>query len=112
MSVLPYRNVDEALMEVVPTILVFIAVIAVTVVLFGAWALFTVVRLIISGLNALTSPKQPQRLINPSAAAIYWTCNQTGCRSTNPAVARFCRRCGRAAVTQQSVNVRRVAAML
>ncbi|MGB7161511.1 MAG: hypothetical protein WBD40_25855, partial [Tepidisphaeraceae bacterium] len=83
-------------MEWIVTILIFIAVIAVTALLFGGWLIVTIVRLIGRLLLAplLAKPEAPPMLM--SDAVTTARCANDRCRAENPAVASFCRRCGAA----------------
>jgi hypothetical protein len=91
------------------TIFIFIAVIAVTALLFGGW----LIVLIVSAIGRLLMlPLRPRRE-TPMLAGELTTprCGNAQCRAENPPVAAYCRRCGspmRAAPVQQ-VPVRRVA---
>ncbi|MDQ3441968.1 MAG: hypothetical protein M3478_16675 [Planctomycetota bacterium] len=95
------------------TILIFIAVIAITAVLFGGWLIVAVIRLIsrllMAPFRASTEPEST--LILPGdATATTIRCPNDRCRAENPATASFCRRCGspvRTAVLP--VQARRVA---
>ena len=97
------------------TILIFIAVIAITAVLFGGWLIVAVIRLISRMLMApFRANAEPQltRILPGDAAATATTirCANDRCRAENPAVASFCRRCGSPARTAvQPVQARRVA---
>jgi hypothetical protein len=94
--------------ETIITILIFVAVIAITALLFGGW----VVVMILRGLSrlvtgALQAPEEPAMLIDASADTAR--CANERCRAANPAVASFCRRCGSPMRAVQRVPVRRVA---
>lgn len=77
-------------MEVPLLILLFFGVIAITAILFVCWTLFSILAWMFRGVRAAVAP-QPRRKI---AAPIV--CHQSGCQLSNPADARFCRRCGQA----------------
>jgi hypothetical protein len=88
------------------TILIFIAVITVTAVVFGIWVFVTILRGIFRGVAYLAgAPAKPQL---PSAARGV-TCPHDNCHANNPPIARFCRRCGRELPHPQRVSVRRAA---
>ena len=99
------------------TILIFIAVIAITAVLFGGWLILAVISLLWRTLMAPFRKAPSSALILPqdgvsssAAAATTIRCPNERCRAENPAGAAFCRRCGtpvRGAV--QPVQARRVA---
>jgi hypothetical protein len=90
-------------MEGVFVIFLFVGVIAITALIFGAWIVVGIVRLVFRAIGALfvaPAPPPPQR------AQVIGTiqCGSQQCRATNPSNARFCRRCG------QSLPIQRVAA--
>jgi hypothetical protein len=95
------------------TILIFIAVIAITAVLFGGWLIVAVISLLGRMLMKPFRPNANSTLTLPSeatSAATTIRCPNERCRAENPAGASFCRRCGtpvRSAV--QPVQARRVA---
>ena len=99
------------MLEVVVTILIFIAVIAITAVLFGGWLIVAVISLIGRLLMKPFRPGANSMLTLPSeATSSTIRCPNERCRAENPAGASFCRRCGtpvRSAV--QPVQARRVA---
>jgi hypothetical protein len=102
-------------MEWFAGIFVFIAVIAVTAVLFGLWLVMVVVRLCVSLLIGVCRMigrfwnvmiYQDSRPLAGQAAE----CSNVLCKALNPSEARFCRRCGRdLSVPAQQVSVRRAA---
>ena len=67
-----------------------------SLVVFVCWLVFTIFRLLASGIESLF-------LARPKCAAItqtqqtpaVWNCHRLTCRTVNPAHARYCRRCGR-----------------
>jgi len=90
--------------DLVITILIFVGVMGVTAALFGGWVIVSIVRLIsraMSGQSA-NAPTLQQFGAGP-------TCPNDRCRTTNPAGARFCRRCGHALGQPQRASVRRAA---
>jgi|SRR5687767_1930516 hypothetical protein len=95
------------------TILIFIAVIAITAVLFGGWLIVAVISLLGRMLMKPFRPNANSTLtLAPDATSGATTirCPNERCRADNPAGASFCRRCGtpvRSAV--QPVQARRVA---
>ena len=98
----------------IATILIFIAVIAITAVLFGGWLIVAVISLLGRMLMKPFRPAPSSTLTRPSEATSAATttirCPNERCRAENPAGASFCRRCGtpvRSAV--QPVQARRVA---
>ena len=78
--------------EAVVTVLIFIGVIAVTVLLFGGWLVVALVRGVVralgggqpgqSGYSALATTPDKVRCLRPR------------CHAENPRGGRFCRRCG------------------
>ncbi len=90
------------------TLLIFFAMIAITVVLFGGWLVVMMVtavaKLIMLPLRA--RQREPSAAI---AAESEFRCENTRCRADNPAMASFCRRCGGALRHAQRGPVRRVA---
>ena len=99
------------------TILIFIAVIAITAVLFGGWLILAVISLLWRMVMAPFRNGRSSTLVLPpdatassATAAATIRCPNERCRAENPAGASFCRRCGtpvRSAV--QPVQARRVA---
>ena len=92
------------------TIFIFIGVMAIAGVLFAGWLFVVIVR---GGMRVLTrllggASGAPNEM--PVNAVI---CRHERCRAPNPAVARFCRRCGRsiggAAAESHPQPMRRVA---
>lgn len=94
-------------MSALVTILVFIAVIAITAVIFGGWIIFSIVRGIFGAVAWLLDAPRPQQAIAHSSEGIR--CANQRCHATNPAGARFCRRCGTVLPEVQRVAVRRAA---
>ena len=94
--------------ETIVTILIFVAVIAITAVLFGGWLVLTIVRAL--G-RAILPPKREVEALPmlETSAATTARCPNDRCRAENPVVASFCRRCGTAMRSVQQVPVRRVA---
>ena len=110
-------------MEFFVTVFIFVGIMAVTVLVFGAWILVNVIR----GFFGLFAPPKPPQMQNRSgpanwrpvqahvtASPVLGTvqCGVPGCRRINPAGARFCRRCGHAFPQQQAVTSTRRAAVL
>ena len=94
--------------EAAAAIFIFIAIIAVTAILFGGWLIVVIVRGIIAlvtHLFALDEQRRPMAL--PGQNNVI--CPQTNCRAPNLAQAAFCRRCGRQMPRAQRVTVRRAA---
>ena len=95
--------------ELVITILVFIAVIAVTALLFGGW----LVVMLCTALGRLMLRPFCRRadasmLIDADATAAP-RCPNERCRAENAPAAAYCRRCGSQMRAVQRVPVRRVA---
>lgn len=67
------------------------AIIALTAAAFGVWLVMSAIRLIGRTVHAA---------FHPPAPALKWdmtrTCARPQCYASNPASARFCRRCGQA----------------
>ena len=97
-------------MPVIFLILVCFVGVGFSLLLFGGWLIFTIFRLIASGLESLFHPR-PKRVLISQQNPGGWTCQRTTCRSGNPSHARFCRRCGRAVVVEP-VKARMAAASL
>jgi hypothetical protein len=111
-------------MEAIGTFFIFIAVIAITALLFGGWVVFSLLRLVLRGIGAVLMPSPqpvarplqrpghpPQPLPPPQSAMDPQglRCIHNGCHQMNPTTAHFCRRCGRALPTPERVSVRRAA---
>jgi ribosomal protein L40E len=94
--------------EIMFTIMLFVAVTAITAVLFGGWVIFVIIRGIARVLGtALGLPQAPGAMqMRPIAMR---TCTNMRCLATNPLDARFCRRCGQHLPEAQRVAVRRAA---
>jgi hypothetical protein len=93
--------------EAAAAIFIFIAIIAVTAILFGGWLIVVIVRGIIALVSHLlgVDDQRPMSLPGQNNAI----CPQANCRAPNPARAVFCRRCGRPMPRAQRVTVRRAA---
>jgi len=100
-------------MDPFAAILIFIAVIAVTAVLFGAWLIASIVSLVcralIAPFRAANRRHEAPMLTTTTVASTTGQCPNDHCRAENPAVALFCRRCGSPMRPAQRVPVRRVA---
>lgn len=88
-------------MEFFIFVAVFIGVIAVTALLFGGWAVVTLIKALVSGVRSLVAP--PRRMTRPDPARRVGSfgttpaqvrCMRPRCHGDNPPGARFCRRCG------------------
>lgn len=79
------------------TFFVFVAVMAVGMLLFTGWVVFTVVRLIGRSIGFLLGPDRG-RAAEMLPGAVDRRCPNPTCRATNPVSARFCRRCGRSLI--------------
>lgn len=75
-------------MEVLGIILIAVAVIAVTGLLFCVWAIVAIAR-------AIAGMVWPKRQPRPLASG-FQACRNHACLCANPGHARFCRRCGQA----------------
>ena len=78
--------------EAVVTILIFIGVIAVTVLLFGGWLVVSLVKAVVRALGG-------GQLAHGGYSALATTpdkvrCFRARCHAENPRDGRFCRRCG------------------
>src|SRR5687768_12858850 len=95
--------------ELIVTILIFIAVIAITLLLFGGW----LIAMIVSGLGRLAVLPFRARASGSVAlegdASPLRRCTSGRCRAENAPVATYCRRGGCAMRPAQQVPVRRVA---
>lgn len=94
--------------EALVTVVIFFAVIVMASVVFCAWVVATVVR---ASWRALTwgvshTAGVPRRLTQAPRPTVR--CPRDNCRATNPAEARFCRRCG-STMVKLPVSVRRAA---
>jgi len=96
-------------MEVLISILIFIAVIVVTAVLFGGWLIIAMIRLVFHALFGLFGVDQSKARSPAVRALTSVQCPRQGCRTSNPTGARFCRRCGGELPSVQRVGVRRAA---
>jgi ribosomal protein L40E len=99
-------------MEWAISILVFMGVIAVTALVFAVWLVVTLLKLTFRAVGAIVAPA-PQRHTDPQHVAHSppmhgRVCANERCHATNPAGARFCRRCGRD-LSVQRVSARRAA---
>ncbi|HLL90511.1 MAG TPA: hypothetical protein VK324_14520, partial [Tepidisphaeraceae bacterium] len=70
--------------------LLFVAVMAVTAILFTVWVIALIVRAIVRAARGPTATAQRLDRVGPSIC-----CPHASCHATNPAAASFCRRCGR-----------------
>lgn len=91
-------------MEGALTILMFFGVIATTALVFCVWLVVGIVKLIARGMAALFGPLPPMPGVTDGIA-----CRIELCGASNPAGARFCRRCGSRLPQVQHVSVRRAA---
>ena len=100
-------------MSVVSAFFIFVAIIAITAILFGGWVIVSIVRLLASAVTTLFAPnradvaKQLPTVRGLAAEAVQ--CRNAGCQATNPADAKFCRRCGHGLPAAHRVQVRRAA---
>jgi hypothetical protein len=94
--------------EGIAAIFIFIAIIAITALLFGGWLIITIGRLVYRAIMwSIYGDEQPQPMAIPGINNAI--CPQANCRAANPARAAYCRRCGRAMPRAQRVTVRRAA---
>ena len=106
--------------EVVVTILIFIGVIAVTVVLFAGWLVVSLMRGLTRLLMGTSRPSARGQALFAATSPDRIRCARARCHAENPQRGRFCRRCGyslEAGATPQHAHVRhrprvRQAAML
>jgi hypothetical protein len=77
-------------------IIIFIAVMVITSLIFGGWVVVNIVRVFSRMLNSgkRFPPPRPFDVRFPAYGSIQ--CTAPGCRHVSPAGARFCRHCGRA----------------
>lgn len=94
--------------ETIVTILIFVAVIAITAVLFGGWLVLTIVRALARAIFSSRRKGWDLTMLETTAPTTA-RCPNDRCRAENPAAASFCRRCGTAMRSVQQVPVRRVA---
>lgn len=95
-------------MEYAIALLIFLAIMAVTAVVFCVWLAVVIVRTIVHGIGALVmpAPKPPMQM---GARGII--CQNSQCRALNTESASFCRRCGSQLPQAQRVTAKRVAAL-
>lgn len=84
-----------------------VAIIAITAIIFGGWAVVTLLRMIFRAFGALFGDLPANKLEH--SATPTKICHNQGCGASNPQAAAFCRRCGRQFSTAQRVQSRRVA---
>ena len=106
-------------MSVIAGFFIFVAVIAIAATLFGGWVIVLVVRGLFNGMFALFMPgharSRAQAMTNGAFGEINGIgnsavrCGNAACMASNPADARFCRRCGRGLPAAARVQVRRAA---
>lgn len=93
--------------ELIVTILIFVAVIAITALLFGGWL---VVMLLAALGRLLLLPFRPREGTPTLPEGVTLPrCPNGRCRADNAAVASYCRRCGSPMRAVEHVPVRRVA---
>ncbi len=85
-------------MDPIVAIFVFIAVIGLTALLFGSWAIIAIVKALAGGIRSITRPlllpTSPPPPLSDPAVANSVRCGRLSCTAINPGHARFCRRCG------------------
>jgi len=87
--------------EALVGILIFMAVIAITTVVFWAWLFVVLVRLAVRGMKWTLGLFFPDPASPPPLPDATVVCTRSRCRAINPATARFCRRCGRELLQSQ-----------
>ncbi len=95
------------MLETVVAILIFVAVIGITALLFGGWLVVVIVSAI-SRVLMLPFRDRPATAMLAGDAGRPRCANER-CRAENVAVAAFCRRCGTPMRAAQQAPVRRVA---
>ena len=78
--------------EVVVTILIFIGVIAVTVLLFGGWLIMALVKGVVRALGGGQSAQGGYSALATTPDKVR--CFRARCHAENPRGGRYCRRCG------------------
>jgi hypothetical protein len=91
--------------EIIITMFLFIAVMAISIVLFAAWIFFSSARGIIRLLFGGNLKPRMVQMRGPMTR----TCPNPRCKEANPSAAQFCRRCGQPLPTPQRVSVRQAA---
>lgn len=101
------------MLEYVIAILIFLAVMTVTAVIFCLWMVIVAGRLIFKGIGgvfrqfgSIPAPRLPMQM-----GARGVTCQNPQCHALNTESARFCRRCGKELPEIQRVSAKRVAAL-
>ena len=79
--------------EAVGLIFILFGILAVSVVVFGAWVAFTVVKWVFVGVFGMFAGARPPALPHVEGVTAH-RCSRPGCQTSNPGAARFCRRCG------------------
>jgi hypothetical protein len=77
------------------TILVFIAIMVITALVFGGWLLLAILRLVGKGIGAMLGVTRSHPPLLPPAPPHTVRCGFEKCRAINAERARFCRRCGK-----------------
>jgi len=80
---------------IVIAILVFIAIMVITALVFGGWLMVSILRLLGKGIGALLGLNRPPQPLLPPAPPHMVRCGFEKCRAINGERARFCRRCGK-----------------
>jgi hypothetical protein len=76
-------------------ILVFIAIMVITALVFGGWLIVSILRLLGKGIGALLGMNGPHPPLLPPSPPHTVRCGFEKCRAINADRARFCRRCGK-----------------
>lgn len=89
--------------EVFLVVVVFMVIVAVTMLIFGGWIILKVFSGVGSllGVGSRTFPQRPVQGGVAVQSREVVQCRVAGCRHFNPAKARFCRHCGHALTNAQ-----------
>ena len=93
--------------EFIVTVLIFIAVIVITAILFGGWVIVKV----LGGIGRLLLGPWRHGPALSGRCVSGLVCPRHKCRAKNPTEARFCRRCGVPLPAAQRVSIRRAAVL-
>lgn len=77
------------------TILIFIAVMMITALVFSGWLIVSILRLLGKGIGGLLGVNHPRPPLLPPGPPHTVRCRFEKCRAINADRARFCRRCGK-----------------
>jgi hypothetical protein len=97
-------------------VLIFMAIMAISALIFGGWFLTLLIRGVAGFLGLRPNPPQLRPNYRRASGATQTgplvgqrSCQYELCKASNDAGARFCRRCGRELTRPAHVNVRRAA---